>query len=118
VLAGVQDQQHPLVAQMLDDRVQLGPWFGAGQPETGRHGVRQQRGVVQPRQLHQARAVGEFPGQLGRGAQRHPGLADAARAGHGDQPGTAQQAGQLGQLVLPPDERGDLEGQRAGPPPG
>jgi hypothetical protein len=30
VLAGVQDQQHSLVAQVLDDRVELGPGFGAG----------------------------------------------------------------------------------------
>jgi hypothetical protein len=43
---------------------------------------------------------------------------DAARAGDGDQPGTAQQPAQLGQLALPSDEPGDLEGQLARPLPG
>jgi hypothetical protein len=118
VLAGIQDQQHPLVAQVLDDRVELGPGFGAGQSEAGRDGVRQQLGIVQPGQLDQARAIGELAGQLSRGAQRDTGLADAAGAGDRDQPGAAQQAAELGQLPLPSDEPGDLEGQLTGPLPG
>jgi hypothetical protein len=44
---GVQDQQHPLVAQMLDDRVELGPRFGAEEPEAGRDGIGQ-LGIAPP----------------------------------------------------------------------
>ena len=50
--------------------------------------------------------------------RRDAGLADAAGAGDGDQPGAAQQAAELGQLPLPSDEPGDLEGQLTGPLPG
>ena len=73
---------------------------------------------MQPGQLDQAGAVGELADDPGRRAQRDAGLADAARAGDGDQPGGAEQAGQLGQLAVPADEPGDLEGQFTGPLPG
>ena len=93
-------------------------WFRPRQPEAGRHGVREQLGIAQPGQLDQPRAVGELAGQLGRGAQRDARLPHAAGAGDRDQPGGAQQAGQLGQLPLPSDEAGDLEGQLTGSLPG
>ena len=118
MLTGVEDEQQLTAAQVVHDRVRLGPGVLLGQPEAGRDGVRQQVRIVQPAQLGQAHAVGEPAAGAGRGTQRDPRLADAAGAGHGHQPGRTQQPVQHGQLPLAADESGDLGGQLTGTLPG
>jgi hypothetical protein len=111
VLAGVEDEQQLAAPQVVHDRVRLGPGLLPGQPETGRDGVRQQIRIMQFAQLSQADAVGELAAGLSRSPQRDARLPDAARAGHGHQPGGAQQSVQHGQLPLAADEPSDLGGQ-------
>ena len=69
---------------------------------------------MQPAQLGQANAVGELAAAPGRGAQRDACLSHAAGAGHGHQPGGAQQSVQHGQFALAADESSDLGGQLTG----
>ena len=92
MLAGVEDEQQLTVAQVVHDGVRLGPGFLLRQPETARHGVRQQPGIAEPSEFGQEDAVGEAGAGAERGAQRHPRLAHPAGPGHGDQPGGPQQA--------------------------
>jgi hypothetical protein len=73
--------------------------------------VRQQIRIVQFAQLGQADAVGELTADPSRGPQRDARLPDAARTGHGHQPGGAQQSVQHSQLPLAADETSDLGGQ-------
>jgi hypothetical protein len=89
VLAGIEDQQQPAVAQVGQDGGQLRPGILLGQPEGGRDGVRQQLRVAQPGQLGQADPVAELAGQASGRAERHARLADPAGAGHRHQPGAA-----------------------------
>ena len=108
VLAGVQDQQQPLVPQVLEQRVEGGPRVLLGQAEHARDRVRQQQRVAQAGLLDDPHAVGVVAGRLGRRAQRHPGLADAARPDHGHQPAALEHGGNLRQFALPADEVGEL----------
>ena len=73
--------------------------------------MRQQIRIVQFAQLGQANAVGELTAAPSRSPQREARLPDAARTGHGHQPGGAQQSVQHGQLPLAADETSDLGGQ-------
>ena len=75
----------------------------------GHHG-HEQPGLGDRGELGEAGTVGEARGRLGRGAQREPGLADAARPGDRDQPGLGEQNAQPGELRLPPDEARCLDG--------
>ena len=57
MLAGVEDQQHALVAQMREHRVELRAAGLLGQAELLGDGVRQQLRIAQPGQRDQADAV-------------------------------------------------------------
>jgi hypothetical protein len=73
--------------------------------------VRQQVRIVQSAQLGHADAIGELAAASSRSPQCEARLPDAARAGHGHQPGGAQQSVQHSQLPLAADEPSDLGGQ-------
>ena len=109
VLAGVQDQQEVAVAQVGEHRVQVGTVGLLGEAERARDRVHQEPGLAQRGQLDQADTVGEAWRRRRGGAQREAALADAARAGHRDQPGLFKQRAQPGELCLPADETGRLD---------
>nr|WP_282205071.1 hypothetical protein [Kitasatospora fiedleri] len=113
VLAAVQHQQGPAVGELLDQHVQRRAGGVVGQVQRLQHGVAEQQRVLHGGELGEVRAVREAVGQPGGGAQREAGLADAARAGHRDQPGPGQQGGQLVEFGGPADEAGDLGRQPA-----
>jgi hypothetical protein len=108
VLAGVEDEQQPPAAQVIEDRGAGGAGVAAVQPEALGRRHREQRRIGQAGEVDQASAVGVAVGRVGGRAQRQPGLADPAGTGHGDVPPAAQQAGQRGEFFRPADERGNL----------
>ena len=89
------------VAQVREHRVQVGAVGLLGEAERARDRVHQEPGLAQRGQLDQADTVGEAWRRRGRGAQREAALADAARAGHRDQPGLFKQRALAGR-ALPP----------------
>ncbi len=111
VLAAVEDKQQPAAAELVEQLLSPGAWPGPWQPERAGDRVRHQPRVAHPGQLDQAGTVGEAWLRPGRRPQRQPGLADAGRPGHGDQPGARQQLVQPGKLRLPADKRGGLHRQ-------
>ncbi len=104
VLAGVQDQQQPTVAQVIEHRVQLGPRVLLGQPEHAADGVDQQLGIAQAGQLDDPHAVGIGIDGLGADDERDPRFADTAGTDHRHQAGPLEQGGDLREFVLPADE--------------
>ena len=80
------------VAQVREHRLQVGAMGLLGKAEGARDRVHQEPGLAQCGQLDQADTVGEAWRRCGGGAQRHAALADAARAGHCDQPGLFKQS--------------------------
>ena len=99
------------VAQVGEHRVQVGTVGLLGEAERARDRVHQEPWLAQRGKLDQADAVGEAGRRRGGGAQREAALADAARAGHRDQPGLFEQRAQPGELRLPADEAGRLNGE-------
>jgi hypothetical protein len=111
VLAVVDDEQQPPVADLLDEGVErrLGGVVVQAQRVGG--GQRDERRVVQPGQVDEAHAVREGPPDPGRDARGEPGLADAARPGQRHQPCAGQQLASVGQFATPVDEAGRLDRQ-------
>jgi hypothetical protein len=64
-------------------------------------------------QIHEPHPVATGRGDLGRDAEREPGLADTTRTGRGHQAVLAERCGQRCPLAGTPDERGDRYGQAA-----
>jgi hypothetical protein len=83
----------------------------SGEAERARDRDDQEPRLVHGGELDQAGSVGEAGGGRGGGAQREAALADAGRAGDRDQPGIRKQRAQPGQLRLPADEAGRLDGE-------
>lgn len=111
VLAVVDDEQQPAVAYALHQGVQGGPFGAVVQTEGVGGGERDEGGVVQAGEVHEAHAVGEGAGDAGRDPAGQAGLADAAGPGEGDQPGPGQQLARLGEFGPPVDEAGGLHRQ-------
>ncbi len=121
VLAVVQDQQDVPARHGPGD-----PLDGPGRVSRagGHSGVRRRAEGRQhgPRHAVRAGGVGEFGqpdvrGGQGRGGggEGQPGLADAARAGQGDQPGAAQAFLNGRQVGVPADQGGEPAGEDGGP---
>jgi len=115
LLQVVQHQQPAAVAQLLGQRLQQ----RACPPKLGPHrpgdAGQDQLGLCNRRQRHEHHpGVEAATHALGYG-QGQPGLADPTRPVEGDQPGPVEEAGDLGDLLLPAHERGELHRQVPGP---
>jgi hypothetical protein len=82
------------------------------------YGLRYEARVTQPGELHQPDAVGEGAVQVGGGAERESGLADATDAGEGEKAGSLQELLDFGELGSTSDEAGDVCGKVADMPAG
>ena len=78
-------------------------------------GLGNRLGVDQRREVHEARALLEAAGELGRHMQGEPGLARASRAEQGHQAGAGHALLELGGLALTADDAMDRHGQPAEP---
>ena len=104
MLAVVQDEQQPPLGQLPGQRDLGRPRLGQRHVQHRRDRLRHQLGTRQRRQLDDVDAVGIAVDQPGRGLVGQPGLARAARAGQGQQPGAAKRLADLGQLAPAADE--------------
>jgi len=104
-----------LIGQVLGQRGQRQPGGQVMHPQRAEHGLGHQQRVTDRGQRDQPGAAGEPASHVGGRAQRQPGLAGAAAAGQGHQPGGGQQALDLAQLAPASDEAGQL-GRQAGRP--
>nr|WP_159058837.1 hypothetical protein [Streptomyces caeruleatus] len=111
VFAVVDQQQQSAVPQPFHQRAERWPRGVVVQVERVGGGERDERGVVQAGEVHEADAVGEGAPYRGRDARGEAGLADAARAGQGDQPCPGQQFTSGGEFAAPVDEAGRLDRQ-------
>lgn len=122
LLAVVEDEQHPAVAAVRDEPFQrvAGPGLGGGEQhalaraERGEQGLRQLRRLPYGREFGQPDAVGPRVGDGLRGLQGEPGLARAAGAGEGDEPGVGQIRAQGEEFRLASDEGGEAGAEVAG----
>jgi hypothetical protein len=115
VLAVVDDEEQPPVPDTFHQGVQRGAVGVVVQAERGGDGERDEGRVAQAGEVDEAHAVGEGAGDPGRDPPGQSRLADAARAGQGDQPGPGQQFAPFGQFAPPVDEAGRLHRQVAVP---
>ncbi len=113
VLAVVEDHQRPALPQVLGEHARRAPAGFVVHAQRLEHGVRHERGVLQPGELDQPDAVGERAGQPGGGLHGQPRLADPARAGQRDQPRPRQQVLDLGHVGLASHETRAVRGQVA-----
>ena len=115
LLEVVGHEQELPVAEVVAQRLQDGAAGCLGDPQgPGQDGGDQVR-VGDRGQVGEEGAVAVAGQQLGRDLEGQAGLAGAAGAGEGEQPGPSQQPPGLGGLPLPADERGELGGQVARP---
>jgi len=117
VLAGVEDQREPSLAQMVEHGRPPRAIVGVRQPEHGGDLAEKQRGVAKTGQLNEPDAVGEPVGGQRGGTQADARLADPRGTDDRHQPGRRQQRGDRGKLGLAADEAGGLRGQQAEPSP-
>jgi hypothetical protein len=82
--------------------------------QCGGHGPLHESRVGQRREFHQPRTVFEPSRQIARRHQGQSGFAAPSRAGERKQAAVLQQSLDLGQLLLPPDEAGELQRQVVG----
>ena len=113
VLEVVQHQQQLLVAEPGFEVMQLPLAAGVRQIQRPQDGRGQVPAVGDGGQRHKADAVGEVLAQGMRRCQAQPCLADARRAGDGEQAhrGLEQAGAQRGDLPFPPDQPGQGCGQ-------
>jgi hypothetical protein len=116
--AGVHD-----LFEVVDDQEELpvtevvlhGPQDGAPgdllDPEDPGQDRGDQGRIGHRRQVHEEGAVAELRQQLGGDLEGQSGLPGAPRPGEGEEPGPVQQPPDLGQLLLPAHERGELQGK-------
>ena len=115
LLEVVGHEQELPVAEVVAQRVQDGAAGCLGDPQgPGQDGGDQVR-VGHRGQVGEEGAVAVAGQQLGRDLECQAGLAGAAGAGEGEQPGPSQQPPGLVGLPLPADERGELGGEVARP---
>ncbi len=114
VLAVVQDQQELLVAKVVGQDVEERTPRLFAHPECGRHALHHQRRIQNGRQLDKPDPLCELIEKIRGCLQREPGLAGTAGAGQRKQMRGAEQALDLGQLSLAPDERGEPDGYIVG----
>ncbi len=95
VLAGIEDEEHVPVAQVVQDRVDLRPGVLLGQAEAAGDGVGQQLRIAEPGQLHDPHPIGVAAHRLGRRSQRHARLADAPWPDDGHEACVVEQTGQV-----------------------
>src|SRR5262249_12443456 len=88
------------------------------QAQGAEHGLRDQERIVDRRQGDEPGAIRQAARQVGGGAKREPGLASSPAPRERQQSGRGQQPLDLGQLVAPADEAGELRRQVARPRPG
>ena len=113
VLEVVEDEEQPLPAKAACQGILLvGP--ERRQADRVGDGGRHEFGVGKTVEGDVRRAVGEARSQLARRLHGEPRLSDAARAGERDEPNIASfdQAQQVLQLVIAPDERGRARRER------
>ena len=106
MLAVVQHQQRAARGQVFEQPLHQRPVALLAQAEHGRAGGGHPFGVLQRREVDEPHAVGECGPLLLRELQRQARLAAAADAGQRQQPRRRQQAREIGQRRLAPDEAG------------
>jgi hypothetical protein len=114
VLAVVQDHQEIPGGQMGGEALGGGAPGGVADLEHAQHGLGHQCRVGQRCELHPPGSVGMAAGELSGDRGGQASLADTAGPGEGHQAVLAGQAGQVGELGLPADERGEVDGQVVG----
>ena len=114
VLAVVEDQERPLVGQVLaegGDRPVRGVVL---EPERREHRLRHELGILDRRELHEPHAVWVLPGALPSGPEGELGLAHAAHTGERQQPGRRQGPLEVGQTLTASHEARQFDWQVAG----
>jgi hypothetical protein len=104
VLTVVHYKQQLLAGQHADQRLHHRHARRLLSTQSSRHGLGQQRRLLDGSQLHQPHAVGELADYSASNFGGQPGLAHPARPGHCHQPIRTQQAGDLVRLPIPADE--------------
>ena len=111
MLAVVQHEQEVARGQPGDQRAQRVRARRGIQPERGGHGVGDEARVGHRHQVGDPDPVGVGVEQPASRLLREPRLAGAAHAGEGEQPAWRQQAMDVGDLPLAPDEAGERRGE-------
>ena len=114
VLAVVEDQQRPLVREVLGEGGDRPARRVVLEPERREHGLRDELGILDGRQLDEPDAVGVLADALPAGPQCELGLADAAGTGECQQPGRGQRALELGETLTASHEARQFDWQVAG----
>ena len=106
LLAVVHDEQHLLVGQRVDHPRADGPAGSLVQPQCARDLAEDQPGVLDRGQVDEDDAVGEARRRLAGHREGEPGLADARRAGEGEQPrvGLGERRQERGELGVAADQ--------------
>ena len=111
MFAVVQQEEHLAFVQEPQDAIGPRPPRLLSDPQRRRHRLRHQLRLAQPGEIHDPCAVSEGVCLFGGKLQREPGLADPARTSQREQPGTAEQAGQLGEFLFASDQARWQSGQ-------
>ena len=111
LLAIVENQEHPLVAEKRDERFQhrLARLFS--QAQRGRDHGRDQRGIQHCSHVHKPDAICELVHGFGRRLQRKARLSIPARPRKRQQPSAGHQVLDLCEFLFAADETGQLLGQ-------
>ena len=108
LLEVVQDQQHPLLPDVVGKRVHGRAVAAVRHAEHPRDRGGHQGRVADRFERHEPDPVRELVGRGRRDLQREPGLAGAARPGQAQQPGPGQQRHGLAELLVAADEGREL----------
>jgi hypothetical protein len=111
LLEVVEDEQHPVLADVLGEHLDRGTTSTVHDTQRASDRRGDEGRVADRFERHEPDAVGESIGRRGRELEREPCLARAARAGQRDEPGAAQQRQRLGELPFPAHEGRQLGGQ-------
>ena len=117
VLAVVQEEERVALLEQGDERRLRGLAGALPRPHRGQRGARDERrvgGGREGREVDEPHAVGDGAGATGHGLEGESGLAHAPRAGQRHQRARGEQAPDLRELPLAPDEAGELHGQVGG----
>ena len=102
MLAGIEDQENPLVAQIGDQAGRCIVGLNR-QPQHGGHGRGHQVGIAQHAEIDEEHGAGEGLDQVMSDRHRNRGLADAARADDRDEARSGQLGRQPENVVVAPD---------------
>jgi hypothetical protein len=114
MLAVVQEQQHVLATDELQQAVLWGAPRLIRQPQYPRRGDRQQIGVGDRCQIDVPRSVGIGAGDAGGDLHRQPGLADAAGTSQRHQPVVRENVAHLYDFRVASHEAGQLDRKMLG----